>query len=177
MLGSNDPDFEIERTIDFPMPIIYGASNPDGAHVVFIGSGSPGESFSDPADDVKPKVFIVSLADYTVPFDRDLNTVSLDGYIGQHPMFAGISRNFYCYVATPDALLRIDTKSWGQILDWLFGPYRVVGVDYFTDLVYAVPADDPTRVDRITLEEETLPQFTMPEPVNGILFISTSTLQ
>lgn len=175
LLRSNDPDFAVEIKGQFPRPPFFAEVNPDGEFLVVL---VPGREEDDPNTndiDTDPWFYVMDLFDYSMPFELPFFAPPLREYVGRHPNFADLSKDSYLYLATPDGVKRIDTKSWGSISDFLPDKaYNVVAADFWTDLVYAVPADAPNTVERKTKGEQRLSTFTLDNPVRSIRFVSTS---
>lgn len=175
VMRSNDPDFKVDIIARFPRPPFFAEVNSDGEFLIVL---IPGAEVDDPNTneiDTDPRFFVIDMFDYSLDFELPFFSPSLHEYVGRHPNFVDLSKDFYLYLATPEGVKRIDTKSWGVVQDFLPGKaYSVVAADYWTDLVYAVPTDSPTTVERKTKREQTLPSFTVDHPVRSIAFVSTS---
>lgn len=175
MIRSNDPDFTVEIKGEFPRPPFFAQVNPDGEFLVML---VPGRAEDDPATneiDTDPRFFVFDLFNYTIAFELPFLSPPLLEYVGKHPNFAYLSKDSYLYLASSEGIKRIDTKSWGVLSNFFSGKsYSVVAADYWTDLVYAVPTDALNTVERKTKQEQTLPSFTLDNPVSSIIFVSTS---
>jgi hypothetical protein len=164
---SSNGDFSIERTIDFPSPVIYASANTDRSEMLFITAGSESSA---------PTLHYVNATEFNTIFEVPFNSPALTSYIGKEPMFAAISENFYLYVATPVSLVRVDTQGRSEMLDWLVGNYRVVGVDRWNDLVYAA-MEGVSNVQRVEADGSQLDDITLPSPVKAIAFLSSNRVQ
>ena len=174
LMRSNDPDLGVEVVATTRRPPIFMGLNSDEQHIAMIVPGETDDLPETPVFDTDPALFMMDLLDYSLPFDGRIIAPNLLDKIGHHPMFASLTKDFFLYLATPEGVKRIDTQAWGDFIDFLPGDYSVVAADYYTDLVYAVPNQDRTQVERITKFEERLPNLTLPSPVNTITFVSTS---
>lgn len=178
LMRSNDPDLTVEIVATMRRPPIFMGINADGEHIAMI---LPGEETDLPETgiiDTDPSLFMLSLRDYASPFEGRIIAPSMREYVGRHPIFAAMTKDFFIYLATPEGVKRIDTQAWGEFIEFLPGTaYRAVAADYFTDLVYALPTASPEKVERVTKFEERLPELTFSSPVNDLIFVSTSQVQ
>ncbi len=174
LMRSNDPDLAVEVVASMRRPPIYMGVNSDEQHIAMIVPGETTDNPETPAIDTDPALFMMDLLDYSLPFDGRIIAPNLLDLIGHHPVFASMTKDFFIYLATPEGVKRIDTQAWGDFIDFLPGAHSVVTADYYTDLVYAVPSNDPSQVERITKFEERLSTLTLPGPVNAMTFVSTS---
>ena len=177
-IASNDPDFTFNVKLELPRPAFFAGIDTDADFLILL---FPGALVDDPNTreiDTDPLLYAVDLLDYSIAFDIPFFAPSMNEYVGRHPNFATLTRDSYLYLATSDGLKRIDTKSFGVISDFFPGKaYSVVAADYWTDLVYAVPTNAPTTVERKTKRDQTLPSFSVDHPIRSMSFVSTSKVQ
>ncbi len=173
---SNDqPDFNVTTTVDFPRPPFYIDVNPDGQFLVALVSGEERDDPETYEIETDPLLFIVDLLSDEVVFERPFISPSLTDYVGRHPNFASLTEDSFLYLATPEGVMRIDTKAWGQFDNIMPGKsYSVVGADYWTDLLYAVPTDAPLTVERSSKNGGLLDPLTLDNPVRSIRFVSSN---
>ena len=175
LMRSNDPDLEVETIATLRRPPIYMSINPDREHIAMITPGEESDLPETSVVDTDPALRILDLVTYDLPFDGRFIAPNLRDYVGRHPVFASNTKNFFIYLATSESVKRIDTKAWGNSIDFLpRRSYSAVSADYFADLVYAVPTDERTTVERITKFEERLSSLTLPGPVTALTFVSSS---
>jgi len=175
LMRSNDPDLNVEVVATMRRPPLFMAVNSDQQHIVMILPGEEADLPETGIVDTDPALMLLTLTDYTSPFDGRIIAPNLRDYVGRHPVFAALTKDFFLYLATSEGVKRIDTQAWGDFIDFLPGKaYSVVAADYYSDLVYAVPTATPTTVERITKFEERLSDLNTALPVNAITFVSTS---
>lgn len=167
---SNFSAFQIEHRLSFPTPIVFMSTNGNGDAMILLSAGSPGG---------KPIVYSVR---GTVPQqtgDAVLNVPALIDRIGTVPEYATISRDNYLYVATQDYIYRLDVASSrlsAQPQKWIDGAFEVIGVDFWTDLLYAYdrPGGALRRFDRDGEAIESLP---ITAPVSAIEFVNPNRMK
>jgi hypothetical protein len=162
VLSSNTGLYDVERIIPFPSPIIFAGENPNKTQMLLLSAGTETEG---------PKLHIINVADFTTFYDIPFTTPSMTSYIGKEPTFAAVSQDYFFYLATPASVLRADTQGGGEVAEWLFGDYRVIGVDQWTDLLYAYAAGGST-LHRVTNEGKELDELPVPAPVKSITFVT-----
>ncbi|MGE3801460.1 MAG: YncE family protein [Candidatus Kapaibacterium sp.] len=172
---SNDPDFIVEGIVEFPRPPFFIDVNPDGQFLVAL---MPGAETDDPgtfAIETDPTFYVVDLRADQIVFERPFISPPLRNYVGLQPNFATLTDDSFLYLATPDGVIRLDTKAWGEY-DYIFSgkSYSVIGADYWTDLLYAVPTDAPNSVERISKNGTGYSPLTLDNPVRSIRFVSTN---
>ena len=172
---SNDPDFVVSALVDFPRPPFFIDVNPDGQYLVAL---VPGEAQDDPgtfAIETDPTFYVVDLQSNEIVSESPFLSPPLLDYVGRHPNFAFLTDDSFLYLATAEGVVRLDTKAWGAYDFILSGKaYSVVGVDYWTDLIYAVPTATPTTVERVSKLGTFYDPLSLQHPVRSIRFVSTN---
>ncbi len=160
---SNSTDFRIERTINFPSPVLYIEATNDGSQVVVLTAGAPG---------ARPILFFLDGVTLDVTGSQELNSGSLEQYVGQEPTYVQMTRDSYLYLAGSQSVLRVDlTNHDVQPEEFYPGNYRVIGVDRITGLLYAWQ-QGATEVRRFTTDYEELDPFPVSDEVRDIHFIN-----
>jgi hypothetical protein len=177
LMHSNDPEFEVDEIVDLERPPVVVSVTPDDEFLALILPGDSVDNAETPFIDTDPRLVIVDLLNYSIQFDDRFIGPPLLGYVGQQPTFSSSTLDFFIYLATKDGLLRVDTKAWGQVTPLLADQgYSVVGSDYWTDLVYAVPTSDLTRIERVDKKENRLDPVQFSGTVRAIQFVSSNTV-
>ncbi len=163
ILSSNAGVYSVEGMIPTESPVIYIAGNPDNDEVLMLTSGTPG---GQPQLHAYDATTLEQLTETAIP------SVDMRAMIGQEPNFAAISYDNYLYIAGPESLVRVDTKSRqrkrASVI--LQRAYPVIAVDYFTDLLYAwSPGSD--GIQRYTVDGNELESIPVTDPVTAIGFV------
>ncbi|MEO5931909.1 MAG: hypothetical protein ABIR47_18390 [Candidatus Kapaibacterium sp.] len=156
--------FPIEKTLDFPSPIVYAAQSYDSTQIFLLSSGGP-------TDDAKPTFYIVNRDGLNPDGSFPIESPGIRSYIGKEPTFAATSRRGYIYLGLPNAIVQVDPVAQTSI-DLYPGNFPVIGVDYDSDLLYAY-SPGSLAIKRYTNAGEQLSDVTVPGDVSWIKFIST----
>lgn len=163
VLRSNNPPYPIDLVMNFDSPVVHITANSDANELLLVTAGVPGGSPTLHAYDVAT---LEKLSETVLP-GSDLNH-----YVGQEPTFAALSNDFFLYVSTPEALVRVDTRSRQKkrASAIIQGSYPVIGVDYFTSLIY-LWSPQRREVLRFRASGEQLSSVAVAEPVTAISFV------
>ncbi|MDB5036438.1 MAG: hypothetical protein JWQ98_3679 [Chlorobi bacterium] len=156
--------FPIEKTLDFPSPIVYATQSYDSTRMFFLSSGGP-------TDDAKPTLYIVTRDGLNLDGSFAIESPNIRSYIGKEPTFAATSARGYIYLGLPNAIVQVDPVA-GTSFDLYPGNFPVIGVDYDSDLLYAY-APGSLSIKRYTDAGENLSDIAVPGDVSWIKFIST----
>jgi hypothetical protein len=164
---SNFSTFAIEKRLSYPSPVIFMEPTSSGEAMIFVSAGTP---------DGKPMVHSFKISTMAQTGERALNAPALTNRIGTVPEYATISSDNYLYIATADQIYRVDigtSRLSSPPLKWLEGEFDVIGVDEWSNLLYAYERSSQS-LKRLDADGNELGAVAVAGPVSAIEFVNPS---
>lgn len=160
MLSSNSGNYALEKVLDVASaPVaILNAPDPNILYVITADNG----------------IFSFDIRSALLSGGQGLPGGSLSAHIGTFPNFAAVSAIGTLYLAGSDAVYSMTAAAPADAFQTLPGNYSIVGVDYYSDLLYAAKKDDPSQIDRVYYGIGQLATVALPVPIRALRFLNPS---